>query len=47
LGKRDEALKAFRQALKLNPRMKTLIKQLPGAGLMEPSPDVFRELGIE
>jgi uncharacterized Ntn-hydrolase superfamily protein len=47
LGKKDEALKAFRQALKLNPRMKTLIKQLPAAGLMEPDPEVFRELDIK
>jgi uncharacterized Ntn-hydrolase superfamily protein len=47
LGKKDEALKAFRQALKLNPRMKTLIKQLPGAGLMEKDPDILRELDIE
>jgi uncharacterized Ntn-hydrolase superfamily protein len=47
LGKKDEAMKAFRQALKLNPRMKTLIKQLPAAGLMEPDPEVFRELDIK
>nr|MDO8135351.1 DUF1028 domain-containing protein [Candidatus Njordarchaeum guaymaensis] len=46
LGKKDEALKAFKESLKLNPRMKNLIKQLPGAGLMEPSPEVFKELGI-
>nr|MDO8100550.1 DUF1028 domain-containing protein [Candidatus Njordarchaeota archaeon] len=46
LGRKDEALKAFRQALKLNPRMKTMIKQLPGAGLVEPDPEVFRELDI-
>jgi uncharacterized Ntn-hydrolase superfamily protein len=46
LGKKDEALNAFRQALKLNPRMKTLIKQLPGAGLMEQDPEIFKELGI-
>jgi uncharacterized Ntn-hydrolase superfamily protein len=47
LGKKDDALKAFRQALKLNPRMKTLIKQLPAAGLMEPDPVVFKELDIK
>jgi Flp pilus assembly protein TadD len=47
LGKKDEALKAFRQALRLNPRMKTLIKQLPEAGLMEKDPDILKELGIE
>jgi uncharacterized Ntn-hydrolase superfamily protein len=46
LGKRDEALKAFGQALKLNPRMKTMIKQLPGAGLMEKDPEIFKELDI-
>jgi len=46
LGRKDEALKSFRQALKLNPRMKTMIKQLPGAGLMERDPEVFRELDI-
>lgn len=47
LGKKDEALKAFRQALKLNPRMKNLIKQLPSAGLMEPDPEIFSELDIK
>lgn len=46
LDRKQEALKEFKEALRLNPRMKTLIKQLPGAGLMDPSPEMFRELGI-
>jgi uncharacterized Ntn-hydrolase superfamily protein len=46
LDRKQEALKEFKEALRLNPRMKTLIKQLPGAGLMDSSPEMFRELGI-
>jgi len=46
LGKKREAANAFKKALRLNPKMKTLIKQLPAAGLMEPHGEVFKELGI-
>jgi len=46
LGKKKEAIKAFRKALHLNPKMKKLIKQLPNAGLMEPNEEIFTELGI-
>jgi uncharacterized Ntn-hydrolase superfamily protein len=47
LDRKKEAISAFKQALRLNPRMKTLIKQLPAAGLMEPDKEVFAELGID
>jgi len=47
LGRKKEAVSAFKQALRLNPRMKTLIKQLPKAGLMEPNKEIFAELGID
>jgi uncharacterized Ntn-hydrolase superfamily protein len=46
LDEREEAIKAFREALRLNPKMKSLIKQLPKAGLIEPDPTLFTELGI-
>jgi len=46
LGKKKEAIEAFRKALRLNPNMKKLIKQLPNAGLMEPNEEIFTELGI-
>jgi uncharacterized Ntn-hydrolase superfamily protein len=46
LGKRKEAIKAFREALRLNPNMKRLIRQLPNVGLIEPDKKLFAELGI-
>jgi len=46
LGKKKEAIEAFHKALRLNPKMKKLIKQLPNAGLMEPNEEIFTELGI-
>jgi uncharacterized Ntn-hydrolase superfamily protein len=46
LGKKKEAIKAFKQALRLNPKIKMLIKQLPDAGLIEPSEEIIVKLGI-
>ena len=46
LGKRKEAVKAFKEALRLNPKMKTMIKHLPNVGLIEPDKQLFTELGI-
>jgi len=46
LGKRKQAIEAFREALRLNPKMKKLIKQLPKVGLMESDEEVFAKLGI-
>ncbi len=46
LDKREEAIKAFKEALRLNPKMKNLITQLPKVGLIKPSPEVFGELGM-
>jgi len=47
LGKREEAVKAFRQALRLNPKMTNMIKQLPKVGLIRPNKRLFAELGIK
>lgn len=46
LGRKKEGVEAFREALRLNPKMKKLIKQLPKVGLMEPDREVFAALGI-
>ena len=46
LGKKREAISAFKEAFRLNPNMKTVIKQFPKAGLMEPNKEIFAELGI-
>ncbi|MEM3596681.1 MAG: DUF1028 domain-containing protein [Candidatus Bathyarchaeia archaeon] len=46
LGEKQEAINAFKKALQLNPKMKSLIKQLPKFGWMEQSREVFREIGI-
>ena len=46
LGKKKEAISAFKEAFLLNPNMKTVIKQFPKAGLMEPNKEIFAELGI-
>jgi uncharacterized Ntn-hydrolase superfamily protein len=47
LGRKKEAIKAFREALRLNPKMKNMIRQLPKVGLIEPDEHVFAELGIK
>jgi len=46
LKRREEAVKAFKEALRINPKMKRLIKQLPDAGLMERDEGLFAELQI-
>jgi len=46
LGKKKEAVNAFREAFRLNPKMKAVIKQFPKAGLMEYNKEIFAELGI-
>lgn len=46
LGKKREAVTAFKEALRLNPKMKTVIKQLPSRGLIESDKEIFQELGI-
>jgi uncharacterized Ntn-hydrolase superfamily protein len=47
LGRRNEAVKAFKEAFRLNPKMRNLVKQLPKVGLIEPDKDLFAELGIK
>ena len=46
LKRREEAVKAFKEALRINPKMNRLIKQLPDAGLMEHDEGLFAELQI-
>ena len=47
LGRKDEAVKAFEEALRLNPKLKSLIKQLPKAGWMDADAEVLKKLGIK
>jgi len=47
LNRREEAVEAFEEALRINPKMKRLIKQLPDAGLMERDEELFAELQIK
>ena len=46
LGEKKEAISAFKEAFRLNPNMKKVIKRFPKAGLMEPNKEIFKELGI-
>ncbi len=46
LCKKKEAVDAFKEAFRLNPNMKTVIKQFPKAGLMEYNKEIFAELGL-
>ena len=46
LGKKKESVDAFKEAFRLNPNMKTVVKQFPKAGFMEYSKEIFAELGI-
>jgi len=47
LNRREEAVEAFEEALRINPKMKRLIKQLPDVGLMERDEELFAELQIK
>lgn len=46
LERKDEAVRAFKEALRINPKLKRLIKQLPDIGLMERDKELFAELQI-
>jgi len=47
LNRRKEAVEAFEEASRINPKMKRLIKQLPDAGLMKRDEELFAELRIK
>jgi uncharacterized Ntn-hydrolase superfamily protein len=47
MGRKEEAIRAFEEALRLNPKLKSLIKQLPKAGWMDADEEVFKKLGIK
>ena len=44
LRRKEEAVKALKEALRINPKLKQLIKQLPDIGLMEPDEEFFAKL---
>lgn len=46
LKNKEEAVNAFEQALRINPKLKRLIKQLPDVGLMERDDKLFARLKI-
>jgi len=46
LERKEEAVRAFKEALHINPKLKRLIKQLPDIGLMERDNELFRKLQI-
>ncbi len=46
LKRKEEAVKAFEEALRINPKLKRLIKQLPDVGLMERDEKLFARLQI-
>jgi len=46
LERKKEAVKAFKKALHINPKLKRLIKQLPDVGLMERDEELFAKLQI-
>jgi uncharacterized Ntn-hydrolase superfamily protein len=46
LERKEEAFGAFKEALRINPKLKRLIKQLPDVGLMERDKELFEKLQI-
>jgi len=46
LERKEEAFRAFQEALRINPKLKRLIKQLPEVGLMERDRKLFGKLQI-
>lgn len=44
LERNDEAVRASKEALRINPKLKRLIKQLPDIGLMEHDKERFAKL---
>lgn len=46
LGRKEEAIEAFKEALRLNPKLKRVIKQLPSVGLMKRDKELFAKLKV-
>jgi len=46
IGEKEEAIKAFKEALRINPKMRAVVRQLPKVGLMEADEGFFKKLGI-
>jgi len=46
IGEKENAMNAFKETLRINPKMKTVVKQLPNVGLIEASEELFRKLRI-
>jgi len=44
LKRKEEAVKALKKALRINPKLKELIKQFPDIGLMEPDEELARAM---
>lgn len=44
LKRKEEAVKALKEAVRINPKLKQLIKQLPDIGLMEPDEELFAKI---
>ncbi len=46
LGQADEAVRAFKKALVINPKLAVVIKQLPKLGIAEMSPSLLERVGV-
>jgi len=46
LGEEEKAIKAFKEALRINPKMRVVVRQLPKVGLLEASEEFFKKLRI-
>jgi len=46
LEETQKAINAFKKAMEINPKMKTVVRQLPRVGLIKGHEEVFRKLGI-
>ena len=46
LGQVDEAVRAFKKALVINPKLAVVIKQLPELGIAEMSPSLLERIGV-
>jgi uncharacterized Ntn-hydrolase superfamily protein len=45
-GEEQKAMDAFKKTMRINPKMKVVIRQLPTVGLMRASEEFFKKLGI-
>ena len=45
-GKKEEAIQAFREVLRINPKMRVVVRQLPKVGLIKASEEFFKKLRL-